>query len=89
MNSTTVHPRHTSPRRAREHAAIAARYQPSARELFPQLVERLHNSRPVIGEKHVVPVGAKPNRKGVLPTVAVPIFGAPTFRNRIVGGEHL
>jgi hypothetical protein len=43
-------------------------YLPSARDLFPVLRERLLASRPVIG------VGW-PN--------ADPIYGSPTFRNRI------
>lgn len=32
--ATTIHPKHTHKRNAREHQRIAARYQPSAREVF-------------------------------------------------------
>lgn len=76
-------------RESREGKRLALALQPTARELFPYLVGKLQDSRPVVGTKHVVPEGAKPNRKGVLPTVPVPVLGAPTFRNRIVEGRHV
>lgn len=44
--------------------------RPSAREWFPYLVDRLMASRPIIGETKA----------------GLPVFGAPTFRNRI--DEH-
>lgn len=53
------------------------------------LSERVHRSRPIIGERVVIPHGAQPDSKGVIRTSTVPIFGKPTFRNVIEGGEHL
>lgn len=67
----------------RERVAIESRLRPSARDLFGPLVERLAASRPVIGERVIVPRNARPDAKGVIRTSTVPIYGAPTFRNRI------
>ncbi|AUG28789.1 MULTISPECIES: hypothetical protein [Microbacterium] len=85
--NTTVHPRHTTARNAGEHSRIARRYRPSARELFTVLRERMYQSRPIIGERVVMP-GAMPDWRGIIRTSTVPIFGKPTFRNVIEDGEH-
>lgn len=73
-----------------ERLRIEGRLRPSARELFPANVERLMASRPVIGERVIVPRGSKPDDKGVIRTSTVPVYGAPTFRNVInENGEHV
>lgn len=86
MSVTIINPKHTSTRNASEHARIAARYEGSARELFPPLRALLLASRPVIGERVTFPHKGrnrlKPKRE--------PIYGTPTFRNRInENGEHV
>lgn len=84
--TTTIHPRHTTARTAGEHFRIARRYQPSARELFPVLRERLHQSRPLLGWD----VNGKRQTRAPRPGVkATPVYGPATFRNVIEGGEHL
>lgn len=80
--TTTIHPRHTTRRNAAEHARIAKRYKPSARELFAPLRDRLLASRPIVGDMRPVP-GADGVR-----TPLRPIYGAPTFRNVVVEGAH-
>lgn len=80
--TTLIHPKHTTPRNAVEHTRIARRYRPSARELFPELRERLLSSRLIIGDMRPIP-GAD----GVK-TPLRPIYGKPTFRNVIEDGEH-
>lgn len=73
-----------------ERLRVESRLRPSARDLFPHLRERLLASRPVIGSRVIVPRGATPDRKGVIKTTTEPIYGAPTFRNRINDkGEHI
>lgn len=62
--------------------------RPSAREWFPYLRQRLLDSRPIIGERVVIPRDAKPDSKGVIRTSTVPIYGKPTFRNILVDGIH-
>lgn len=65
----------TTARAAAEHRAIANRYRPSARELFPALRARLLASRPVLA----VTDEGTPRERVVL--------GKPTFRNVIEDGE--
>jgi hypothetical protein len=73
---------------ARERQRIARRYQPSARELFPVLRDRLLASRPVIGTRATFPKGSPSRRSLVAETE--PIYGKPTFRNRIdENGAHV
>lgn len=79
--TTTIRPRHTSPRTASEHRRIAAKYSPSARELFVPLRKLLLASRPIIGDRKPIP-GADG-----IKTPLRPIYGAPTFRNVLVDGE--
>lgn len=82
MNAhTTVHPKHTDPRTAREHARIGARYAPSVRELFPVLRERLLASRPIIGDRK-----PRPGAAGIS-TPLEPIYGKPTYRNAVKDGQ--
>lgn len=70
-----------------ERARIARRYEPTARERFPVLRDRLLASRPVIGTRARFPkIGPKQGRGIVAETW--PIYGAPTFRNVIENGEH-
>lgn len=74
---------------AAEHDRINARYQASARELFPELRARLLNSRPVVGERRGGYHRDKTGRRRYhgKPT---PVYGAPTFRNRIdENGAHV
>jgi hypothetical protein len=67
----------------RVEVAGARALMPSARELFPQLRERLLGSRPIVG--HTVEVfHANGDRTG-----GKPIFGKPTFRNVIEHGAHV
>lgn len=70
-------------RRAAERQAITRLYRPSARELFPALRERLLASRPEVG----VRARFVPNRTGRLVAVQETVYGAPTFRNVIEGGD--
>ncbi len=86
IGTTTIRPRHTHIRNAAEHRQIAARYKPSARELFPILRDRLLASRPVIGERKTVIGRDSAGRRKFRRT---PIYGTPTFRNALVEGEHL
>lgn len=75
--------RRASARLQAERAWIAGRYKPSARELFPVLVERLLASRPVLG---FTPETYHANETV---TGGQPIFGKPTFRNVIENGVHV
>lgn len=76
---TAIHPKHTNTRNAAEHRRIAARFLPSARDLFPVLREHLLASRPIIGDMKPIP-GADG-----IKTPLRPIYGKPTFRNIEVG----
>lgn len=70
-----------------ERLRIESRLRPSARVLFPHLRERLLASRPVLGWDVNGKRQARAPRPGVK---ATPIYGAPTFRNRIDSkGEHI
>lgn len=70
-----------------ERMRAEARLLPSARDLFPQLRERVLASRPVLGWDVNGKRQARAPRPGVK---ATPIYGAPTFRNRIDSkGEHI
>lgn len=60
----------------------------SARELFPILNKMRLDSRPVVGQDRGPFKLDKTGRKRYLgkPT---PIYGEPTFRNRIEDGKHI
>lgn len=75
--STLIHPKHTHTRNAAEHARIEKKFQPSAREVFAALRDRLLASRPIIGDMKPIP-GAD----GITSPLR-PIYGPPTFRNSI------
>lgn len=66
-----------------ERLRIESKLRPSARDLAGPLVERMLASRPVIGERVIVPGDARPDSKGVIRTSTVAIYGAPTFRNSL------
>lgn len=72
--------RRTRAAKSREGARIALAYEPSARELFPELRERLHASRPVIGQNRGAYRRDRSGRKRYL-NAPTPIYGRPTFRN--------
>jgi len=74
---------------ARERQRIELRYAQDARALFPELRDRLLASRPVIGTKAKIPTTG--GRRGrVLVADTEPIYGKPTFRNRIdENGVHV
>lgn len=68
---------------ANERRAIEQAYEPDAREWFRYLRERLLASRPVIGTRATFPRGPRP-ANGALRAVTEPIYGRPTFQNRLV-----
>lgn len=72
-----------------ERLRIERAYEPSARDLAPALVKRMLDSRPVVGERVIIPRGAKPDKKGVIRTTTEPIYGPSKFRNVIVDGRHV
>ena len=78
--STTIHPRHTTRRTVAEHSRIAARFRPSARELFGPLRDRLLASRKIVGDMPPIP-----SADGVSAPLR-PIYGPPSFRNVVVEG---
>lgn len=65
-----------------ERERLERRVQPSARERFESLVERLRASRPIVGDMKPIP-GAD----GIT-SVLRPVYGKPTFRNVIEDGKH-
>jgi hypothetical protein len=85
--STRVHPRHTrGVRQQAEHARIAAKYLPSAREVFEIANQLRLDSRPVLKAARRVVKGPDGKRLPQ-PVQLPPVYGAATFRNVIEDGE--
>lgn len=74
----------------RERELIEMRYEPSARDLFPAMRDRLLASRPVIGTRATFPKVGRTQGRGIVAKTE-PIYGPPAFRNVIDAetGEHV
>lgn len=61
----------------------------SARDLFQVLNAKRLESRPVVGQDRGPFKLDKTGRKRYLSKVSTPIYGEPTFKNRIFEGRHI